>query len=131
MKSAILSVALIALPVAASAAEYVCETTNFGSGGWVPEKIYLAYDKAQGQGWAYDGAIATEHDGPIPVDWKVRSATSYQFNWAINLKARNGGKGKSSYKVILFTDRNAFVLSGRRHGYDNPISGEGTCEKVS
>lgn len=130
MKRFLLATTFAALPMMASAAEYVCDTTNFGRGGWVPDRIYLAFDVTSGQAFAYDGAIATVSEAPIPVELKKRSDTSYQFRWAVDLKASNGGRSKSSYRVILYTDRNKFVLSGRRHGYDNIISGEGTCKKV-
>lgn len=131
MKKILAIVAALALPTAAAAETYVCETTNFGGGGWVPPKIILAYDTKAQVGSAFDGFIKSIHEVPIPVEWKRRSDTSYIFNWKLKgLKASNGGKGINSYKVTLFTARNAFSLSGRRHGYDNVISGSGTCERV-
>ena len=125
------TIVLATLPVFASAGEYICEATNSGRDGWVPPKFYLAYDAATGKAYAYDGFISQVSENPIEVKWKQRSATSHQYNWTVKgVEGSNGGKGIISHRVILFLDRNRFTLSGRLHGFDNVISGEGTCAKV-
>ncbi|MFT6676769.1 MAG: hypothetical protein ACJAVM_002974 [Sulfitobacter sp.] len=131
MKWFLFAAAALALPLAAAAETYDCETKNFGRGGWVPERIVLDYDTKAGVGTALDGLIKHLHGKPIPVEWSKRSDTSFIFRWTLKgLKATNGGTGINTYKVTLFTAQNKFSLSGRRHGYDNVISGSGTCKRV-
>lgn len=120
-----------ALPLAASAEAYKCTTTQSGKGGWVPPELILAYDTKAEVGSAYDPYIHHVHKTPIPVEWSRRSETSFVFRWTIKgVKSTNVGSGINSYKVVLFTDRNAFILSGRRHGYSNVINGSGTCQRI-
>jgi hypothetical protein len=131
MKRFLLTAALIAAPLATAAESYDCTTTNFGRGGWVPERIILGYDAKAKAGSAFDAMINHIHKAPIPVEFSQRSDTSYIFKWRLEgLKATNGGPGINTYKVTLFTARNKFTLSGRRHGYDNVISASGTCKRI-
>jgi len=125
------AIALFAVPLSATAESYDCETKHFGRGGWVPERIILAYDTKEKVGSAFDSMINHLHQAPIPVEWSARSATSFTFKWKLKgLKSSNGGKGINSYRVTLFTAQNKFTLTGRRHGYDNVISASGTCKKI-
>ncbi|WP_120502793.1 hypothetical protein [Sulfitobacter mediterraneus] len=125
------AMAALILPTGAMAEAYDCETKHFGIGGWVPERIILAYDTEAEVGSAFDAMINHLHKAPIPVDWAARSETSFTFKWKLRgLKATNGGKGINSYRVTLFTSLNKFTLSGQRHGYDNVISASGTRKKI-
>ena len=118
-------------PLSAAAESYVCTTTNFGQHGWVGDRIGLTYDLKSGTAMAIDFGIQEIHGKPIPVEFRKRSDTSFILNWKIKgLKASNGGSGINSYKVTLFTSRNKFTLSGRRHGFGNVISASGTCKPV-
>ena len=130
MRLITLAASLAAAPAFAGQT-YDCETKNFGRGGWVSDRIILAFDEEAKAGSAYDAFIHHIHKTPIPVKWRKRSESSYTFNWTVEgLESKNVGKSTVSYKVTLFADRRAFSLNGRLHGYDNVISASGTCKLV-
>ncbi len=131
VKSLFLSAILALSPIAAAAESYKCTTTNFGVDGWVPPVIILGVDQEANVGSAFDSGIQEVHKAPIPVKFKKWSDNRYQFNWTVKgIKSSNAGGGTMSYKVTLRPQSGTFTLSGLLHGYDNVISGSGTCELI-
>lgn len=127
----LLGIGLAMLPVAVAAETYDCTTTSFDRGGWVTQRYIVEFDAQAGSATAYDAAIKVVHEAPIPVSYERRSETSHIFRWQLtNLPSANIGGAKISYRFTLFADRGRFTLSGRLHGYDNQISGSGTCARV-
>lgn len=115
---------------AAALQKYECETKNSARYGWISSKFYLSYDAQAKRGWAYDSMIRSQQKDMREVDFKVRSDTSYQFKWTMeDLKGRDG-RVDATYKVTLFTARNAFSVSGHLHGWGNQLAGNGTCKRV-
>lgn len=131
MKSLFLSAILALSPIAAAAESYKCTTTNFGVDGWVPPVIILGVDQEANVGSAFDGYINSVHKAPIPVKFKKWSGARYQFNWKLkDVDISNDGSSTVSYKVTLRPKKGEFTLSAQLHGYDNVISGSGTCEMI-
>jgi hypothetical protein len=128
MKYMFLSAIVALTPISAMAESYDCTTTNFGRGGWVGEQMILAFDEKANVGSAYDSGINEVHKAPISVKFKKWSDNRYQFNWTVEgIKSSNAGGSIMSYKVTLRPQSGTFTLSGVLHGYDNVISGSGTC----
>lgn len=131
VKSLFLSAILALSPIAAAAESYKCTTTNFGVDGWVPPVIILGFDQEANVGSAFDALINSVHKAPIPVKFKKWSDTRFQFNWTLkDVRSVNDGGSTLSYKVTLRLNSGTFALSGQYHGYDNVISGSGTCELI-
>ncbi len=131
MKTLFLSTLLTLSPIFALAESYKCTTENFGRGGWVSEVIILAIDRDANVGSAFDYGINAVHKTPIPVKLKRWSDNRFQFNWTLKgIKSRNGGKSIVSYKVTLRPKSGKFTLSGQLHGFDNVISGSGSCALI-
>ncbi len=132
MKTSIFAAALVLTPMAAAAESYDCTTTNFGQGGWIPPRIILAMDRDANAGSAFDALIKQVHKTPIPVKLKKWSEKRFQFNWSLDgVNISNAGSGSIDYKVTLYPEKGKFSLSGILKGYDNPISGSGTCKLIS
>jgi hypothetical protein len=132
MKTLIFAAALAFAPLAAAAESYDCTTTNFGQGGWVPDRIILGLDRKANAGSAFDGLIKHVHKTPIPVKLKQWSETRFQFNWTLDdVDISNESSGSISYKVTLHPQKGKFTLSAILKGYDNQISGSGTCKLIS
>ncbi|MEH6645392.1 hypothetical protein [Sulfitobacter sp.] len=131
MKYLFLSAILTLSPFASVAESYDCTTTDFGFGGFVVSRIILAFDAEATVGFAYDAFINEVHKASIPVKFKKWSDNRYQFNWTLKgVKSSNVGTSTLSYKVTLRPQSGTFTLSGVYHGYDNPISGAGTCKLI-
>ena len=132
MKTSIFAAVLVLYPMAAAAESYDCTATNFGQGGWVPPRIILAMDRDANAGSAFDALIKQVHKTPIPVKLKKWSEKRFQFNWSLDgVNISNDGSGSIAYKVTLYPEKGTFSLSGILKGYDNPISGSGTCKLIS
>jgi len=113
------------------AASFDCTTKHFGTGGWISERYIAAYDDGAGAGSMLDAPIHEVHGVPIPVSWERRSKTSSTFRWKLKgANISNAGKAILSYKFTLFEARNEFTVSGHLHGYDNLITGSGTCKRI-
>lgn len=110
---------------------YECKTTHFGNGGWIGNGYILAFDREAVAGSVYGWAIHEVHQTPIPVDVRNPSPIRWEFRYSVSgVKPTNSGSTKVSYKVVLNTRTNRFLISGRLHGSDNNISGSGTCKRV-
>jgi hypothetical protein len=131
VKLLFLSAILALSPIAAAAESYKCTTTNFGVDGWVPPVIILGVDQEANVGSAFDGIIKSVHNAPIPVKFKKWSDARFQFNWSVKgVDISNDSSSTVSYKVTLRPKSGKFTLSAQLHGFDNVISGSGTCELI-
>lgn len=120
-----------AIATGAGADVYECTTTQFGNGGFVGEGYFLAFDRQAKAGSVLDWAIQQVHKAPIPVDVFNPSPSRWQFRYTvIGVQTSNSGSAKVSYRIGLNTQTNRFRISGRLHGYDNRITGRGTCRRV-
>lgn len=121
--------AILGTPVLSES--YDCTTTKYGTGGWVSNRIILGLDRKANAGSAFDYFIKETKKAPIPVTLKKRSDTSYQFDWKLrNVKVSSSGSDILSHTVVLNTQAMTFTIRGRLHGYDNLISGSGTCKII-
>jgi hypothetical protein len=131
MKHVFLSAIMAFAPIAAVAESYDCTTTNFGIHGWVPPRIILAFDRKEEVGSALDAVIQSVHKAPIPVKFKKWSDNRFQFDWTLKgVQSDNAGSSTLSYKVNLRPQSKSFTLSARNHGYDNVITGSGSCKRI-
>lgn len=131
MRNQVLAIALALLATPGLSETYDCTTTNYGSDGWISDRIILGLDREAEVGSAFDYYINEVHKAPIPVTLKKRNETSYRFDWKLrNVKSNNSGSAILSHIVILNTSARTFTIRGRLHGYDNVIRGNGTCEVV-
>jgi hypothetical protein len=131
MKKFLFLIGAMILPSFGVAATYDCTTTNFGRGGWIPERLIFEYNDKTGAATVYDAFINYVHKKPIKAGWERRNEKSSTFRWRLEgLPYRNGGPGINTYKATLFESRNRFTMSGQRNGYDNVISGSGSCKRV-
>lgn len=129
MKRFLLCVLFAGLPLQAMAEVYECTATNRGSGGWIPEKIFVELNTADQTASAYDYFINSIHKKPIKVDLKKRKDTSYKLSWKLrNVDISNEGSGILSHSMVLNTAAKTYTMNGRLHGYDNVIRGSGTCK---
>lgn len=120
-----------AAPTLLSAQAYNCETAHFGRDGFVAPQVIIGLDTTAQAASAYDAFIHSVHKAPIPVTLKRRSDTSYQLSWKVrNVKTSNDGTTNLSHTFTLNTAALTFTVRGRLHGYDNHISGSGTCKVI-
>lgn len=120
-----------ALATGAGADVYDCTTSNFGAGGWVGERYILAFERDEVVGSVLGPVIQQVHKGPIPVDVRNPSPIRWEFRYTVvGVQTSNAGSTRITYKIVLNTQTNRFLLSGVLHGYDNQISGSGACRRV-
>lgn len=131
MKKLFLTLAAIALPLTAHAAVYECDATTQGPDGWIPPKIFLEVNDAGTEAKAYDGLIKSLHGKPISVGVEKKPNGTYEMSWKLrNVKTSNAGSSILSHNLILNPSAGSFKMRGRLHGFDNHISGRGTCKRI-
>lgn len=119
----------ICVPLFAKASTCECTIKSFSRTGWVPETLYLAIDKDENVGAAYDYYIHTVHGTPIPVDLEKEGDARYKFNWHLNgVPMKGNERGVVSYTVRLNEKSRSLTLKAILHGYDNEIRGQGKCK---
>ncbi|MDF3413320.1 hypothetical protein HKX54_02530 [Sulfitobacter sp. M57] len=121
--------ALAVLPIQALSGTYACTAEDRGSGGWVAEQIFVQIDRQAGSASAYDTFINQRHNGPIAVTLEQNSATVFTLGWKLrNVETKEGGSNVLSQSLLLDTETGRFAVKGRLHGYNNVISGNGSCQ---
>ncbi len=129
MKKIALIFSLICMSPGVWAQTYECDTTSFGTGGWIGEKMFVFLDTKEQKAELVDWTIHRVFGDKIPVDLRKLSDTKYLLSWKLNsFRTSNDATTKISYKVRLNTARPTFTISGHLHGYDNVISGSGRCK---
>ncbi len=130
MKRVLLCLLASLLPTAALAQSYECTRTQMARGGWVSNTFIFLLQNNGNQAQMIDAYINDVHGKPIAVDVKKVSGNRYRMKWTVrNVKVRNDGTGILSHTFIYNDAKKTFKISGRLHGFDNVISGGGTCKR--
>ena len=109
-----------------------CDMTDKGRGGFVSDVMFFAIDHNRSQAMALDELLFFIHEGAIPVDTRKRGNGSWLFRWRVDdIPTTNAGDVSITFRASLNAKTDAVQLSGTMHGYDNRITGRGTCKKVS
>jgi hypothetical protein len=127
----LIGAALAVSPLQALAQTYECTAVKRGSGGWVPDKIFVQIDRAANTATAFDTFINQVHEHPIAVTMEQQSDTLVALSWKLrNVDITNERSSILSHSLVLDTDTNTFSLRGRLSGYENHIKGSGTCQRM-
>lgn len=125
-----LCLTLFLTPLGALAQTYECTRTKMARGGWVSDKIFVQLKNSGAQAEVIDAYINQVHGKPIPVEIKKMGGEKYRLKWKVrNVEIKNAGSGILSHSMTFDRAKNNFRISGRLHGYDNVISGSGTCKR--
>lgn len=110
------------------AATYKCEATNFGRGGWIPPDMILGLSREKEAGWVYDALIHEAQGKPMEAKVVKRKDHLWRYKWRVKgANIKNAGTATLSYSVMLNLATKTYTINGVLHGYDNHISGSGTC----
>lgn len=111
----------------ALAEKLLCDMTDFGEGGFVPEKIALLIDDNAGKVRVYDGFINHVYGKALEVDSKV-SGNKVRFSWTLeDMPLSSGHETDLRFQATYHRDRSELGLIGLLSGSDNRITGEGHC----
>ena len=116
-------------PAAAQFTVYKCTATSQGAGGWVGEVLFLALDVEEQEAAVLDWAVNEVHGEFIGADATQRSNGAWKVSWLVeDLETPGYGKTNMRYSMTFNSRTGAYSLRGFLPGYDNNISGRGTCE---
>ena len=126
---ACLLAASILSPGFASAALFKCATEST-QGGVVQDILLIQLNETTGEAMVLDPLINHIYGQAIVATTKKRSSTSWRLKWIVReLELRNGNVDLDM-NAVLNLSRNSVNITGTYLGYDNVISGRGTCERV-
>lgn len=125
-----LCLSLLLSPIGALAQTYECTRTKMARGGWVSDKIFVQLQSSGTKAEVIDAYINQVHGKAIPVEIKKMGGDKYRLKWKVrNVEIKNAGSGILSHTLMFDRAKSTFRINGRLHGYDNVISGSGTCKR--
>ena len=121
---------LLAAPSLTAAQVYECDRTSMSRGGFVSDKIFVRFESG-GQASVIDAFINGVHGKPIRVGMSKLDGSRYQIKWKVDdVKLSNSANPTTlSSTFVIDTANNSFRINGNLRGYDNVISGKGTCKR--
>lgn len=116
-------------PGLASSAVFKCETKST-QGGIVQDILLIELNESTGEAMVFDPLIQHIYGQPIVAKTKKRSATSWRLKWIVREIELRNGRADLDLNAVLNLARNTVNITGTYLGYDNIISGRGTCERI-
>ncbi|GFE52059.1 hypothetical protein So717_38120 [Roseobacter cerasinus] len=131
----LISLVLLALGwsgVAASAAEtvYECKASHKSPNGFVGPRTIFFVDDKKGTVRVLDGIIQRYNGGPMQVEVKERSETSYRLSWTVVDLQTTEGKYDLNYTAILRPKVRKYQVNVVGINYRRRPRAEGNCTIV-
>ncbi|SLN26479.1 hypothetical protein ROJ8625_01070 [Roseivivax jejudonensis] len=131
MKSVLLALPLVLAAAKGQAAEtLLCELTQFGSGNWIPEILFVGYEEGADTAVVSDPVILTFNGGPTQAQIVADNARRITFAWDLRANDGRGNYvGRFIYRATLQKGSLQMTISATPAGYANRFTGRGTCRR--
>ena len=108
---------------------YICELTAHTRFGFIPPKMVIVLDQANGTAYVYDGMIAEVHGGPISAQVTQERQGKYRLNWELEgLEISNNSTTNTQSTVGFDLGTMKVTLISYVGGFANTNRGSGKCE---
>jgi len=112
----------------ATGTTYDCKFKDNDPHNWIPPRVVVSMNEANGTAEAYDGLIDHLFEWPISVEFKRRSAKSVQWGWTMdNIPGKGNKTFRASFKVTVNQNTKKATIKILVHGFANNAIGHGNC----
>ena len=130
---AALSASAVLLATPAIAKTYVCEITEQGKTGWIPEVVIVTHDEGSGAVSILDPLIKHYKGAPLDGKVAVRNSKRITVSWVLDkITNKHGGRRQFTaglrYRITIQNASHKATIWAVPTGYSNQFRGKGSCE---
>ncbi|WP_158964537.1 hypothetical protein [Chachezhania sediminis] len=107
---------------------YKCEIKPGTQYGWIPETLFLSFNRTQNWAWVYDAYVKNDIGKPMEAKLRERDAKSIKLDWSVD-NVPNSSKTdlRVDFFLVFWPGTGKILVQSIVRGYDMQNNGHGIC----